>query len=747
MRHSLTVLILGIATLCCDGAVAVDVPTSRNDLGRTGVNAEESTLTPANVNARDFGKLWTLYADGQVVAQPLHVADLGVDTRARTDAPLVQGRFNAVVVATMHNTVYLYDADREQPGPMGRNVPLWATWLGQPRPSGKDIDMWSTNDPEWGILSTPVIDTRKAAVYIVAWHDTGGGPDGYRYRLHALRLKDGTHVAPPVELQAPGLNARLQKQRAGLALVDGTLYIAFGGDGSRGLLLAHDAASLTRRAAWQVTPSGRDGGLWQAGVAPAADAQGHVYLMTGNGTFDAGSGGSNYGSSFVKLRLEGDRLVVKDYFTPCNQEFLTRDDWDLGSSGPVLIPGTDLVFGAGKWPRLFLLSITNLGKYSAPPTPGVANCPNPTALQELGGSGTNDHLHGSPVFWEGTNGAQVYLWREHQLLHAYPFVGQRLVDNPKLGVDGLPEGMPGGMLSLSSRGKTNGILWAVTPLDGDANTSRGVRGVLRAIDAEDVTRTLWSSEQVSARDRLGLFAKYAPPTIANGKVFVATYGDAEALHRYGGDERPRQFPARYQVAVYGLLPPGPISIVDQSRDDVQLVRATTSALPRLDLARCASADGASLDCTAELQRASGAPAFERLLVPAGYGFTGCQLARVTGASKAGAMPSALAIGFYAADVTAGQVSADHGRRSLAVDLKEAGTATLKSGEAATLHEFAGIVNCTLGAGTRSQLRLKPYMEFEGPPPRTIYRNWDPAPGNLLLGADVAQIDRRAEILQ
>jgi hypothetical protein len=48
------------------------------------------------------------------------------------------------------------------PGPDGRTVPLWARWLGKPRPGGKDIDMFSTNDPEWGILGTPVIsDDRK----------------------------------------------------------------------------------------------------------------------------------------------------------------------------------------------------------------------------------------------------------------------------------------------------------------------------------------------------------------------------------------------------------------------------------------------------------------------------------------------------------------------------------------------------------------------------------------------------------
>ena len=92
-------------------------------------------------------------------------------------------------------------------------------------------------------------------------------------------------------LEAPGLNAKHQKQRPGLLLAGGVLYIAFGGDGSRGLLLAYDAATLTRQAVWASTPTGSDGGLWQAGQAPAVDGDGNVYLMTGNGTFDAHTGG------------------------------------------------------------------------------------------------------------------------------------------------------------------------------------------------------------------------------------------------------------------------------------------------------------------------------------------------------------------------------------------------------------------------------------------------------------------------
>ena len=130
------VILLAVLVLTAQSASGVDVLTSRNTLGRTGVNDDERTLTPARVNAQSFGKLWSLYADGQVVAQPLYVSGLAVDTSDNQNIPRVQGIFNAVLIATMHNTVYLYDADHERPGPEGRTVPLWATWLGQPRPGG-----------------------------------------------------------------------------------------------------------------------------------------------------------------------------------------------------------------------------------------------------------------------------------------------------------------------------------------------------------------------------------------------------------------------------------------------------------------------------------------------------------------------------------------------------------------------------------------------------------------------------------
>jgi hypothetical protein len=727
-------------------AAAADVLTSRNDLARTGVNSDEQILTPARLNAGTFGKLWTLYADGQIVAQPLYVSKLKVDTSTNPNAPLVQGTFNAVLVATMHNTVYLYDADRERPGPEGQNVPLWATWLGKPRPGGGEIDMWATNDPEWGILSTPVIDPAKSLVYVVAWHDDGGH-DNYKYRLHALKLKDGTHVAPPVVLQGQGLNSKLQKQRSGLVLSQGVLYIALGGDGNKGLVLAYDAKGLTKRAQWASTPNGHDGGIWQAGQAPAADAAGNLYLMTGNGTAEAKA--DNYGQSFVKLRLEGNSIKVKDYFTPCNAQHMNSIDFDLGSAGPVLIPGTDLVFGAGKEGMLYLLSSGKMGKHAAPANPHVHHCPNPNTLQEVHATKghPHSHVHGSPVFWEGTNGARIYVWGENDQLRAYPFVNRRVVPHPKMNQHHLPEGMPGGMLSLSSNGKKNGILWAVVPLDGDANTFRGVKGLMLALDAQDVSKALWTSEQSGARDRLGLFAKFVPPTIAGGKVFVATYGDNEAIKQYGGGARPHIFPKRYQVVVYGMLGDEPAPVIEQNLDDVQLVRASVEGSPAINIQNCRPSAAQTLDCSDELKRVTGAPSLERVIVPAGSNLAGCQLLRATTATKDAAIPASLGIGFYSADNTGGQVSNNIGRVVEKSDLKTVGTAVLKNGQGAMLHQFTALVNCEVAPGTHAAKQFKPYINFVGGPPRTVYRNWDPINGNYAIGGSIDKIERQSEILQ
>jgi len=761
--------VLFILTSCMRfGASKADVLTQHDDNARTGANLHEAILNRETLRSGMFGKLWTLYADGQVVAQPLYVSALAIDTAGNPGIPHVKGTFNAVIIATMHNTVYAYDADMQRRGPDGRTVPLWATWLGQPRPSGKDIDMWSTNDPEWGIVSTPVVSDDRKTLYVVAWHDDGA--QGFRYKLHAIDLASGverrpaamigvasTDASQPCKNQSP-FNPCLQKQRAALLLSNGVLYIGLGGDGNRGALFAVDAATLTQKAFWSPTPTGVNGGIWQSGQGPAADADGNVYLMTGNGTFDADANGQNYGNSFVKLRFDGPKLVVQDYFTPCNQKHLNDLDLDLGSAGPALIPDTPpRIISGGKEGVLYVLSQTDMGKYVRSPT--APDCQNTNVTQQVtafppvlhDGQTHYGNIHGSPVFWKGPDAARIYVWGENSALEAFRVKDGRLqdVDAPKHSAFRPPIGMPGGMLSLSANGSTpgSGVLWAAVPLNGDANRQRGVKGIVLALDAEDVSETLWTSEQFAARDGLGLFAKFTAPTIAGGKLFVATYGDDEPLRTYSND-RPTQFPANYHVAVYGMMaaPPPTREVVNQDRDDVTVVRAATAPLA-LDTKTCKPVDADSLDCTDALAQKVGRPSLHRVILTANQDVTGCALLRVVTAAKNDGLQNAAGIGFWSSQAFAGnQAAEDSGRFVPKAQLVSVGVGTLKNGAAATLYEFVGVVNCPTGDAADVARLFKPYMQFEGAADGRIYRNWDIA-SNYQISRAVPSFDRAGDVLR
>src|SRR6185436_15373695 len=198
----------------------------------------------------------------------------------------------------------------------------------------------------------------------------------------------------------------------------------------------------------------------QSGQGPAADLDGNIYLITGNGTFDANHNGSNYGDSFVKLRFEGPSIVVKDYFTPCNQAFLNDRDLDLGSGGVMLVPdGAPRVVGGGKDGMLYVLSSANMGKYVES---AVAPCQNTNVIQAFqafdpivhDGQTHYGNIHGSPVYWKRPDTARIYVWGENSPLKAFKFSQGRVQEpaNPRRSAFRPPDGMPGGMLSLSANG-------------------------------------------------------------------------------------------------------------------------------------------------------------------------------------------------------------------------------------------------------------------------------------------------------
>lgn len=507
----------------------VNVLTYQYDLARSGANLSETILKPANVNTAQFGKLFSYPVDGYVYGQPLYLANVAIPGK---------GTHNVVYVATEHDSVYAFDADTNS----GANAaPLWQVSFINPAAGittvpASDVDCTQIY-PEIGITSTPVIDPARNTLYVVAMtKENIGGAISYAHRLHALDAATGAErPGSPVTVQAsaPGrgdggstvtLNPKSYKQRPGLLLLNGIVYLGFSSHCDigtyHGWILGYDAQSLRQVVVFNDTPNGGQGSFWASGAAPAADAEGNIFVVSGNGTFDATSGGPDLGESYIKLSADGG-LSVADYFTPFNYSTLNGDDADVGSSGVVLLPdeagGGDhphLMVGAGKEGRIYVLDRDNLGKWQAGSDSQIVQSL-PRAISSL---------FGNPAYFNGA----VYFCGSGDNLKAFSIVNGSLSTSP---VSRSPEsfGFPGCVPAISANGKSNGIVWVLDP-GGTVCAPGCVSGTLRAYDASNLANELYNSAQYAARDSLGLQVKFSVPTVANGKVYAGTQS---ALVVYG----------------------------------------------------------------------------------------------------------------------------------------------------------------------------------------------------------------------
>jgi len=505
--------------------------TQRYDNGRSGQNTQETLLTPSNVTVNDFGKLFSLPVDGQVYAQPLYVENVAIPN---------QGVHNVLYVATEHDSVFAFDADGQS------TTALWQESFINPAAGVTTVpaqDVGSADiNPEIGITSTPVIDPAGGTLYVTAKTKEAQDPScasncvyNYFYRLHALDIATGAEkFGGPVAILAtiPGdgydnVNGAItflplrHLQRPGLLLLNGTLYIGFGSHGDvdpyHGWLLAYDTTTLQQAGVFNVTPNGEQGAIWQSGGGISADANGNIYLVTANGTFDANAGGTNYGDSVLKLQLQSGRFQVVDYFTPDNQLYLAQQDLDLGSSPALILsdqPGSfaHLMVTGGKDGRVWLLNRDNLGHIQSNDAGEV---------QVISGLGSG--LFGGATYWNGN----VYLQEVGSFLNQLPLQNGR-AQSPI--VASFQCQYPDAPPTVSASGSNNGIVWLV---ESDAFRSGGP-AVLHAFDATNVGTELYNSGQApSQRDQAGPAVKFVVPTVANGKVYVGTASE---------------------VDVYGLLP-------------------------------------------------------------------------------------------------------------------------------------------------------------------------------------------------
>jgi hypothetical protein len=469
--------------------------TYHNDLSRDGVNNQEYALNTSTVKAATFGKRFACAIDASAYAQPLWVANVAIGS----------GTHNVLIAATVHDTVYAFDADVS---------PCKTYWTKSLLASGEtwvnNTDVGGSLDlaPDIGIVGTPVIDPATNTIYVVSKSKNGAT---IHQRLHALSLIDGTEkFSGPQEIAATfngiTFSPLSQNQRAGLALLNGVVYIAWGSHGDIGTyygwIAGYNAATLAQVSVFNDDPGAGGGGIWMSGGAPAADSSNNMYVISGNGNFD---GVTLFGDSFLKLSTPN--LGVLSFFAPSDQATLNSGDVDFGSGGATILvdqpsgPVQHLAIGGGKATTLFLLNRDNLG----------GNTTNDAgAVQSFS---VGNMVFGTPAFFQNT----LYIAPITDHLKSYTFnVTTGQFATAPASQSAATFGFPGSTPSISSQGTSNGIVWATEKGTGPA--------VLHAYDATNLATELWNSAN-SAADQAGQAVKFTVPTVANGKVYVGTVGE------------------------------------------------------------------------------------------------------------------------------------------------------------------------------------------------------------------------------
>jgi hypothetical protein len=555
--------------------MGIDVTTNRYENTRIGANVRETLLTTDNVSVGNFGKLFSRTVDGDLYAQPLIATGVKIGGASR----------DVVFLATSRNWVYAYDAVQPE-----ETIPLWSINLGVPVPRDDIFPGYLNFAGEIGVTSTPALEldgNGGGTLYVVAKTKAlEAGQKIFRYEIHVLDITTGARRAKrgrPVTIESAvedsqgrkiKFDARVHLNRPALLLDRGILYIAFGSHSDYedddnpyyGWIMAYEATTLKQVAVYNTAPDWGQGGVWQSGAGLAADDEGFVYVVVGNGKNPNENEAKKppipapgeieapvYGNAILKLQLKRDKrkgaFEVVDWFTASDVMHLNVIDSDF-IGGPVLFEAPDaigalqkFVLGGGKDGKFYLAERSQLGRWMKDENTTIRQA------EQI----CNYHIHGAPVVWTKSNAEKVaYVWSEKDFLKCVAFDGQKFSAKPlSTSVYGFPQDelrMPGGMLAVSSDGAKDGsgIVWASHPTDDDG-MNKTVSGTLRAFDARDLNKELWNSDMDAAgSDRVGSFAKFCQPVVANGNVYLATFSR--------------------ELVVYGLF--SQVGRPDRSDDDV-----------------------------------------------------------------------------------------------------------------------------------------------------------------------------------
>ncbi|MGH8047698.1 MAG: hypothetical protein ACREKL_10660 [Chthoniobacterales bacterium] len=512
-----------------------NVATYLYDHYQSGMNPNETALTPANVKT-GFGLLFSCEIDGQAYAQPLYLASVPIAGQPR----------NVVYVATCHDSVYAFDADKG-------GVPLWHVSFISPA-VGKNITPVPNGDlrtgdvvPEVGILSTPVIDEKTGTLYVVAKTKETGRPDGrthYVQKIHALDVVTGAEkfggpkvigdasfdqgkydfnlAANPQTPFVKGtardaiagkvyFNALRNNQRCSLTLSNGVVYVGWSSHGDNdpyhGWLIGFNAATLLPIPSQILcsTPDGMKGGIWQAGAGPAIDNAGNLFIAIANAPapYNANVKPGNVGESILKFDPRAGLSVAAagfDFFAPHNAQDLGNGDTGVGMGGTLLVdvpgPNPHLAIEGAKNGVVYIVNRDKMGGYDPKEDRNVQN------LEPQGGN----WICSAPVFFNNF----LYYVRSGAELKCVP------LENGKFGATkGTAKGSGGrgGGPVVSANGTANGILWLI---------GNGAPASLIAYSTDELAKGNGPVEPIYTGRMPSGGVKFTHPIVINGKVYACS---------------------------------------------------------------------------------------------------------------------------------------------------------------------------------------------------------------------------------
>jgi hypothetical protein len=556
----------------------VDTLTFHGDRQRTGWRSNEVILTPANVSSGTFGPLWnspqfdsvtiggTTYAP-HLYASPLYADSVNIATAKYT------GTFRVVFAASSNGFVYAVSAfttGRASPVPAG--TILWSARLG----TAAVVPTLDGGVP-LGILSDPIIDMAATPprLYAVSTDATAG------WQVFALDISNGS-VLPgwplqinnstlaPINQNGPTVfqpeSAMSQRGSLNLSPDGKLLYVPFGayGDGGAGWMVAMDTTTPGLASAFAGAPSSvafANGGMWGSGGA-AVDAQGNVYVITGNGT-TANETTPGYWGQSVLVWKSGSPLALGGTYTPWNYCQMDSADIDLAGGAPVVLPslastGTStpnlLTFG-GKQGNIYLLdrhhlhgSLTvrqgcgtnaSLDTSLLPPgnqpqfgRPGPPNVFGP--YSDTLANADYAKARSTPAYFQGADGTNYIFATGSSKLDATstttvpPCIARLKIVTPAghpayVAVDQYEKTLsllsPGSPI-ITSNGSANAILWVLVAnvlRSASLLSSSTPHPILYALDPLTL-HILWQSTPA----QLNVGGKYNTPATARGVVFVGT---------------------------------------------------------------------------------------------------------------------------------------------------------------------------------------------------------------------------------